>query len=257
MTILVSILDDIATVTLNRPEKRNAMDGLFVTELSDVLNKIANNESARVLIVNANGEHFCAGADIGWMQKLAQSSSEENHQDALQLAGLMQLIYRFPIPVIALVHGATLGGGLGLLAACDIAVAANNASFGFSEVKMGITPSVISPYILAAIGERATRYYFLTAERFGAEEAHRLGLVHRIVALDALTSTGLMIAQALLKNSSSALSEAKRLIQHVSRQEITDELIQFTAGHLSQIRKTTHAQEGLQAFLEKRLPKWS
>jgi methylglutaconyl-CoA hydratase len=257
MIILVSILDGIATVTLNRPEKRNAMDGLFVAELSDALTKIANDKSARVLIVNANGEHFCAGADIGWMQKIAQSSPEENRHDALQLAALMQMIYCFPLPVIALVHGAALGGGLGLLAACDIAIAANNASFGFSEVKMGITPSVISPYILAAIGERAARYYFLTAERFGAEEAHRLGLVHRVVAVDALPSTGLMIAQELLKNSSSALSEAKRLIQHVSRQEITDELIEFTADHLSRLRKTRHAHEGLQAFLEKRPPEWS
>ena len=151
---------------------------------------------------------FVRGADIDWMQKIAQSSPEENRQDAQNLATLMQMIYHFPKPVIVLAHGATLGGGLGLLTACDIAIAANNASFGFSEVRIGLTPSVISPYVLAAIGERAARYYFLTAERFGVEEAHRLGLIHRVVDEEGLKSTGLMIAGELLKNSSIAILEA-------------------------------------------------
>jgi methylglutaconyl-CoA hydratase len=257
MAILVSILDGIATITLNRPEKRNAMDGFLIQELCDALTQIAVEENARVLILNGNGEHFCAGADIDWMQKIAQGSAEENRQDAHQLATLMQMIYRFPKPVIVLAHGATLGGGLGLLAACDIAVAANNASFGFSEVRIGLTPSVISPYVLAAIGERAARYYFLTAERFGADEAHRLGLVHRVVDAEALACTGLMIAGELLKNSSLAILEAKRLIRHVSRHDLNDDLTQFTADHLAKLRATPEAREGLQAFLEKRVPKWS
>jgi methylglutaconyl-CoA hydratase len=257
MAILVSIPQDIVTITLNRPEKRNAMDGFLVQELTDALTKIAAEKKVRVLILNANGENFCAGADIQWMQQIAQGSDENNKADALQLAALMRMIYRFPKPVIVLAHGATLGGGLGLLAASDIAIAADNASFSFSEVKMGITPSVISPYVLAAIGERAARYYFLTAERFGAEEAQRLGLVHRVVHAEALQSTGIQLAETILKNSSSACSEAKRLIQHVSHRELTDDLMHFTADHLATLRTSAEAREGLQAFIEKRLPKWS
>ena len=233
------------------------MDGSLIQALCDTLKNIANDKQVRVLILNGSGEHFCAGADIDWMQKIAQSPEKENREDARQLATLMKMIYRFPKPVIVLAHGATLGGGLGLLAAADIAVAANNASFGFSEVKIGITPSVISPYILAAIGERAARYYFLTAERFQAAEAHRLGLVHKVVDVAALHSTGLMIAEELLKNSPTALSEAKHLIQHVSHHELTDDLIQFTADHLARLRTSKDAREGLQAFLEKRAPNWS
>jgi methylglutaconyl-CoA hydratase len=257
MTIAVSVQEGIATVTLDRPEKRNAMNAALIHDLAETLKKLASEKDVRVLILNGNGEHFCAGADIDGMRKIAESSDGDNRQDARQLAMLMQMIYRFPKPVIALAHGATLGGGLGLVAAADIAIAANNASFGFSEVKIGIVPSVISPYVLAAIGERAARYYFLTAERFHATEAHRLGLVHQVVDPSALFSTALTVAGLLLKNSPAAIKEAKFLIQHVSHHELTDDLIQFTADHLAKMRKTPDAREGLQAFLDKRAPEWS
>jgi methylglutaconyl-CoA hydratase len=169
----------------------------------------------------------------------------------------MNAIYRFPKPVIALAHGATLGGGLGLVAACDIAIAANNASFTVSEVKMGIVPSVVSPYVIRAIGERAARYYFMTAARFDANEAHRIGFVHQVVDLAALDSAGVAMANDILKHSRTAVSEAKHLIQQVSGEIISEEVIHFTAGHLAAMRTTDDAREGLQAFLEKRAPIWS
>lgn len=247
----------ITTLTLNRPDKRNAMDGEFVRELLKALEHIAVDTETRVLIINGNGEHFCAGADIQWMQKIATGSYNENYDDAQMIADLMYQLYTFVKPVIVLAHGTTVGGGLGLLAAADIAIAAKEASFGFAEVKIGITPSTISPYVLAAIGERAARYYFLTGERFGADEAHRLGLIHQVTTTDALLSTGLSIATVLLQNSPAALKAAKQLLRQVAKEKITPELAQKTAEHLANLRSSHEAQEGLRAFLEKRAPAWA
>ncbi|MDR3477298.1 MAG: enoyl-CoA hydratase-related protein [Gammaproteobacteria bacterium] len=255
--ILVTMTEGIATITLNKPEKRNAMDGVLVANLMSVLAEIATNKNIGVIILRANGEHFCAGADIAWMQKIATAPEADNQADALQLAKLMYAIYTYPKPVIVLAHGATLGGGLGLVAACDIAIAANNASFAFSEVKIGIVPSVVSPYVIKAMGERAARYYFLTAARFGADEAHRIGFVHQVVDPQALNSVGVTIANEILKHSRSAVSEAKRLIQTVASEKVSDDLIRYTAEHLATMRTTADAREGLQAFLEKRMPTWS
>jgi methylglutaconyl-CoA hydratase len=255
--LLVSEIDGIATITLNRPQKRNAMDGLLIRELTDILAELAQHPKTRVLILTANGEHFCAGADISWMKKAASGANKDNLQDAEELAQLMYALRQFPKPTIALVHGATYGGGLGLIAASDIAIAASDSVFAFSEVKVGITPSVISPYIISAIGERATRYYFLTGKRFDADEAYRLGLIHEVVSPHVLMSTGLEVAKQLLNNSPSALTEVKRLIQEVAYKEISQPIIQFTAEHLAKMRMTPDAWEGLQAFLEKRKPDWS
>lgn len=255
--ILMSVQDNIATIIFDRVEKCNAMDGNFVSELGNVLTHCLLDKSVRVLIIKANGDHFCAGADIAWMQHMAESAQELNQNDAMQLAGLMHLIYLSPKPIITLVHGSTLGGGLGLLAASDIAIGASNASFSFSEVKIGITPSVISPYVIAAIGERAAHYYFLTAERFNAMEAQRLGLLHQVVDPEELDRAGLAKAHELVKHSRSALSEVKHLIHHVAKKEIAQELMQFTAEHLAEMRITQDAKEGVQSFLEKRAPNWS
>src|SRR5579885_3474108 len=209
--ISVSHTEHLAILTLNRPEKRNAIHGPMLKELLQALRTLSADEQTGVLLINANGEHFCAGADIAWMQKIASGSYEENYDDAQLLADLMYQLYSFPKATIGLAHGATLGGGLGLLSACDIAIAAKNASFGFSEVKIGITPSTISPYVIAAIGERAAHYYFLTGERFGAEEAYRIGLLHHVTENDALKSTGLMIANRILENNQQAVMAAKQL----------------------------------------------
>ena len=255
--IQVSVFDGIATITLDRPEKRNAMHGQMITALLRVLRSFADDNHVRVLLIHGNGEHFCAGADISWMQQIAAGTYSDNYDDAQLLADLMYALYSFAKPIIVLAHGATLGGGLGLVAACDIAIAAKNATFGFSEVKIGITPSTISPYVITAIGERAAHYYFLTGERFGTQEAHRIGLIHQFTEQDALLSTGLTLAKTILQNSPHALVAAKQLIRHVAKEKISAELAQKTAEHLANLRGSPDAQEGLNAFLEKRLPNWT
>lgn len=246
----------IVTIILDRPEKRNALNTEVIQEFIHCLKKIATDRDTRVVMIAGNGAHFCAGADIAHMQQIAQASREENIVDAKQLALLLQMLYTFPKPTIALAHGATMGGGLGILACCDIAIAANNSNFCFSEVKIGLTPSVISPYIVSAIGERATRYYFLTAEKFTAKDAQRIGLVQHIVADDQLIHFGTALAKEIVKNSPHALAEAKNLISIIAGEKISKELVSFTAEHLAGVRATEDAQEGLRAFLEKREPIW-
>src|SRR3990167_3643927 len=189
--ILVSYEDEISIITLNRPEKRNALDGTLLQAWQAILEDIASNKKIRVVILKGNGAHFCAGADIAAMQKIAKCSEDENVQDAMQLANLLKTIYTFPKPVVALVQGAVMGGGLGVIACCDIVIAADNAAFCFSEAKMGLTPSVISPYIIPLIGERAARYYYLTAEKFAVQQALELKLIQQIVTPVKLYATGL------------------------------------------------------------------
>jgi methylglutaconyl-CoA hydratase len=253
--INISQADHISTITLNRPEKRNAMHGPLIAEVIHALKRFAADTS-RILIINGNGDHFCAGGDIGWMQKMAAGSSGENDDDAQLLAEMLYQLYYFPKPTIVLAQGAILGGGLGLLAAADIAIAAKNAKFGLPEVKIGLTPSMISPYVIAAMGERLAHYYFLTGEQFDANEAYRIGLVHQMAEPEALESVGIALAQTLLKNSPQALRAAKELIRFVAKQNISEELAQKTSEHLAGLRATAEAQEGLKSFLEKRKPDW-
>jgi len=247
--------NEIATLTLNRPDKRNAMHGPMIMECQQALKSLASDTS-RVLLITGQGENFCAGGDIGWMQKIAVGSQADNYNDAELLADLLYQLYTFPKPTIVLAQGATLGGGLGLLSAADIAIAAKSASFGLPEVKIGLTPSMISPYVIASLGERFAHYYFLTGERFAADEAYRLGLVQKITADEDLQSVGRSLAETVLQNSPRALLAAKQLIRMVSSQKITAELAQKTSEHLAELRATREAQEGLQAFLEKRKPRW-
>jgi len=252
-SILVTKPDpSICLLTLNRPEKRNALNGPMIQEWMQALQKIADDASIHVVILNGNGEHFCAGADMAWMQKMAQASHEENVNDALQLARLLERIYTFPKPIIGLVHGAVMGGGLGVIACCDMVIAASNSVFCFPETKIGLTPSVISPYILSVMGERSARYYFLTAESFDSHIATKLKLVQQIAPLEKLFDTGLMLAKNILKNSPHALFEAKKITRHA----VSEEKIKMTAEHLASMRTSRDAQEGLNAFLEKRSPVW-
>lgn len=255
--MLVEKANHVATITLNRPEKRNALHAPLIQEIISALSLLAHDDETRVLILRGNGDHFCAGGDIAWMQHIASASPDENYKDAQILADLLFQLYSFPKPTMVLAHGATVGGGLGILSACDIAIAAQGASFALPEVKLGITPSMISPYVIAAIGERAAHYYFLTGEKFQEEEALRLGLIHRVCALDALNSVGAMLAQTLLKNSPAALKSAKQLIRHVAHEKVNEALSQKTAEHLANLRATAEGQEGLHAFLEKREPNWT
>lgn len=255
--ILISQSEGIATLTLNRPDKRNAMNAELIRALAQALQHCADDKTVRVVMITGNGEHFCAGADIAWMQKIAVASQDENYDDAQLLADLMYQLHHFPKPTLVLAQGTTLGGGLGLLSACDIALAAENAIFGFSEVKIGIAPSIVSPYVIAAIGERVARYYFLTGERFDAKNAYRIGLVHQVTKADHLLATGKALAHTLLENSPHAMEAVKQLIRYVTAHDITEDLSQKTAQHLAEMRATTEAQEGLKAFLEKRKPKWN
>lgn len=247
----------IATITLNRPELHNAFDDVLIKNLTQELKRLESDSKVGVILLVANGKSFSAGADLNWMRRMANYSMEENVRDAMALANLMQALNQLKKPTIALVQGAAFGGGVGLVACCDIAIASEQASFCLSEVKIGLIPAVISPYVIAAIGERAARRYFLSAERFDVKEAHRLGLVHEVVAGDKLMETGQQFAENLLKNSPQAMQKTKQLIARVSRSEIDSALIQETVNAIAEVRVSKEGQEGLTAFLEKRDPSWS
>ncbi|HVY54002.1 MAG TPA: enoyl-CoA hydratase-related protein, partial [Gammaproteobacteria bacterium] len=228
----------------------------LIKKMLDVFIKFQSDEDVRVVVLKGNGDHFCAGADIDWMLKLSQSSFELSRDDARNFACLLSQMYLFPKPIITLVQGSVLGGGLGLLACSDIVIAAHEASFCFSEVKIGLVPAVISPYIISILGEHKARYYFLTAERFNAAEAYQIGLVHRLVAAEDLLPTYQSIVKMLLNNSPGALREVKRMLPLIASQDISPELAEKTAEIYAKMRTSTQAREGLSAFLEKRSPLW-
>lgn len=246
----------IATITLNRPEIHNAFDDEIICELTLVLDEIQSNANVRVVILRAEGKSFSAGADLRWMLRMADYTNEENKADAVQLAVLMDKLNHLNKPTIARVQGAAFGGGVGLVACCDMVVASDRALFCLSEVRLGLIPAVISPYVVAAIGERASRRYFLTAERFNAEEALRLELVHEVVNEDQLDVTVDSLIHHLLKGGPEALANAKELIFAVSRQPTSDEVIDDTAERITARRASTEGKEGLNAFLKKRTPEW-
>ena len=247
----------VAQLTLNRPKVHNAFDEHVIGDLINALTELNNNQQVRVLILNSNGKNFSAGADLNWMRSMANKNLEENLADAGQLAELMRKLDTFSKPTIAQVQGAAFGGALGLIACCDITVATQKASFCLSEVKIGLIPAAISPYVIRAIGEKASRRLFLTAERFFAPVAHQLGLIDILVddnhALPAAIETQVAM---LLNNSPAAMTAAKDLIKAVAEKPITKEVIDDTSRRIAQIRVSEEGQEGLTAFLEKRQPGW-
>ena len=251
------IKDGIATLRMNRPDVHNAFDDALIAALTVELRRLDQLPQARVIVLAANGKSFSAGADLGWMQRMAKYSREENLRDATALADLMRTLDGVKKPTVARVQGAAFGGGVGLVACCDIAVASTQAAFSLSEVRLGLIPSVISPYVIAAIGERQARRYFLTAERFDAMEARRIGLVHEVVDGAALDEAVGSIAGHLLKGGPQALSAAKKLIADVGRRPMDDALCAETARRIAAIRVESEGQEGLAAFLQKRKPSWS
>lgn len=244
-------------LTLNRPKERNALNTDLIKTLQTALTTDAADPAIRTIILNGAGDHFCAGADIKHMLALSQATHQENVDDATQLATLLWQLYTYPKPIISLCHGATLGGGMGLLAVSDIVIATTSAMFGFSEVKLGIMPAIISPYILRAIGVRAMRRYFLTGERFAASTAEKLGLVHLIENDTDLLASGIRYADTLLQNGPCAIKAIKQLTTHVDTQPLTESYALSMAEQLASIRKTNEAQEGFHAFLEKRAPNWN
>jgi len=245
----------VTVITLNRPEQYNAMDRAFMDELTLGIKSLSSN--TRVLVIDANGRHFCAGADINWMKASTSLSVAQNRDDAMALSNMLDTLNTFHRPVIARVHGAALGGGTGLACCCDIVVACESAQFAFSEVKLGIIPATISPYALAAIGPRAARRYFITGERMDALEAYRLGLVHHVCSTDNLDTRVEEIVSAILDASPAAQKNVKSLIAEVAGRPVDTALRESLSEQLATIRTTDEAQEGLSAFLEKRPAQWT
>jgi len=234
----------------------HAFDDGMIAELIELLGQLEQDDRVRVLVLRAAGKSFSAGADLNWMRRMADYDLAQNTDDAMQLAELMRRLNCFPKPTIALVQGAAYGGGVGLIACCDIAIASKQALFCLSEVKLGLIPAVISPYVIEAIGARAARRFMLTAERFSAEQACRLGLVHQVVEAQELDKTLDSMLEFLLAAGPAAQAAAKDLIRAVSNQPIDSDIIQNCAQRIARIRATSEAREGLDAFLEKRKPNW-
>lgn len=246
----------VARLTLNRPEIHNAFDDDLIARLTDALRQVEADPAVRAVVLASSGKSFSAGADLNWMKRMAGYSEAENLADARALAEMLRTLNRLAKPTVALVQGAAFGGGVGLVACCDIAVAATPARFALTEVRLGILPAVISPYVVAAIGERAARRYLLTAERFDAVEAQRIGLVHAVVEPEQLEATGAALLGELAKAGPLALGETKDLIFRVSRGPVDAAMIEDTAGRITRIRASAEGREGIGAFLDKRPPAW-
>ena len=246
----------IATVTLNRPEVRNAFNDESITALTEAFTLLGVNDAVRVIVLAAAGPGFCAGADLNWMRRMAEYSRDENLADAAKLAEMLRVLYTCPKPTVARVQGDVFAGGMGLVAACDIAVSVDTASYCLSEVRLGLIPATIGPYVVRAMGPRAAHRYALTAERFSAAEALRIGFVHEVVAADALDAKLGEITSALANAGPAAVRASKRLVQDVAEREIDAALIARTVEGIADIRASAEGREGIQAFLQKRKPAW-
>lgn len=246
----------IATIWMNRPERHNAFDETLIMELTAACQALEADDAVRVVVLAGRGKSFSAGADLNWMQRAAGYTVEQNFTDARQLAVMLRTLAELRQPTVARIHGAALGGGLGLAAACDICVASTSASFATSEVRFGLIPATIGPYVLRAIGARQASRYFLTAERISARRAWELGLVHELVEPEALDAKVRDIVDALRAGGPHSQAAAKDLIRAVADRPVDDALVQDTARRIAHIRATSEAKEGLSAFLEKRPPNW-
>lgn len=244
----------VTTLTINRPERNNAFDDTLIEELIEALDKIERDDSIRVLLLRASGKHFCAGADLNWMRRMADFSADENRADALHLANLLDRLNRLTRPVVAVIQGAAYGGGVGLAACADIVLAYDKAVFCLSEVRLGLVPATIGPYVVNAIGPRAARRYMLSAEKFDAVEAQRIGLVHEVAAPTEIEMMLPRILDALLHGGPEAQAVAKSLIAQIAPLE--DGLITKTADIIAERRASAEGREGVKAFFEKRKPKW-
>jgi methylglutaconyl-CoA hydratase len=247
----------VARVALSREGVHNAFDEGLIAELTTGLRALATDPAVRVVVLSGKGASFCAGADIDWMRRMAHYHYDQNLADAHVLAAMLATLANLAKPVIARVHGAAYGGGVGLVACCDIAVGTPRATFALSEVRLGLIPSTVGPYVVRAIGARAAHRYFLTGERFAADEALRLGLLHEVVAEDALDARVDAIVDALLRSGPAAQSAAKELLRAIARGPIDDALIADTARRIADVRASPEAREGLAAFLDKRTPAWA
>lgn len=245
-----------ATITLTQPEVRNAFSDEVIAEITAAFREVGAREDVRAVVLAAEGPAFCAGANLNWMRRMADYTRGENLADAGKLAEMLRVIYECEKPTIARVQGDAYAGGMGLVAACDMAVAADTAGFCLSEVKIGLIPATISPYVIRAMGARAAHRYFLTAERFDAQEALRIGFVHEVVAPDQLDARVDALVKALASGSPNAMRAAKRLVLQVAGREIDAGLIAATVEGIADIRASSEGREGVQSFLQKRKPSW-
>ena len=246
----------VTTITLNRPDKHNAFNEDFIAELSQALDDVRKDEDCKAMVLRANGKNFCAGADLDWMKRTAGYTRAQNLEDANALAELLHKLNFLPAPTIARVQGAAMGGGGGLVACCDITLAAHDAVFAFSEVKLGLVPATISPYVIRAIGEKQARRYFQTAERVDAGRARELGLVSEIMDARELDDAVEKTIGLILTNSPAAVRATKQQVFDVAGKRITREIMQQTSARIADLRASEEGKEGLAAFLEKRKPAW-
>ena len=246
----------VVTVWMNRAELHNAFNTDVIAELQQCFEHLNQRDDIRVVILAGRGKSFSAGADLNWMKQAGLASTEDNHADALRLARMLHSLATLKQPTIARVHGIAFGGGMGLASACDICIASTDAKFATSEVRLGLAPSTISPYVIRAIGARQASRYFLTAERIDAENAKHIGLVHEVTSPEQLDVKVTELVNALLLGAPEAQTASKALIRLVSHQDVTDDLLQQTAQHIAQIRQGTEAKQGLSAFLDKQRPAW-
>ncbi|MDO8278623.1 MAG: enoyl-CoA hydratase/isomerase family protein [Burkholderiaceae bacterium] len=246
----------VATLTLNRPDMRNAFNEEVIAELSQAFTELGSREDVRCIVLAARGAAYCAGADLNWMRRMADYSHAENLADGGQLGAMLFAIHECPKPTIAKVQGDVYAGGTGLVAACDIAVSVDTAHYCLSEVRLGLVPATISPYVIRAMGERAAHRYFLTAERFDAQEALRIGFVHEVVPADRLDASVAALTKALVNAGPHAVRVCKKLVHDVAGQPLSSELIGMTVNLIADIRASEEGREGVQSFLQKRQPAW-
>jgi methylglutaconyl-CoA hydratase len=255
-TLEVETAHRVAVIWMTREKVRNAFNETMIAELTQAFRALGDDAGVRAIVLAAQGPAFCAGADLDWMRRMSAYSLDENRRDARLLADMLHTIHDCPKPTLARVHGDAYAGGMGLVAACDVAVASFNAGFCLSETRLGLIPATIGPYVVRAMGEQTARRYFLTAEKFDASEAFRIGLVHEICPPDELDAKVNMILGALMTTGAQAVAEAKRLVRDVAGRPIDDALVAETAERIARIRASDEGREGIASFLGKRKPRW-
>lgn len=254
-TIIYERREQVVWVTLNRPEVHNAFNVEMIEEMTEVVHRVKEDGAVRIVVLTGSGKSFCAGADLNWLREIVHYSFKQNLEESRALADVLHQLYALPKPTIAMVNGAAIGGGTGFLSACDIAVAAEEAVFGLSEVKIGLVPAAISPYVLRKIGESKAREYFLTGKRISAKKAYEIGLVNEVVSLEKLNESVDRLIENLLTSGPEAMAGCKELIMRTSNARIED-VKEFTANMIAGLRVSKEGQEGMASFLEKRKPNW-
>jgi methylglutaconyl-CoA hydratase len=255
-TIRYTVNESLATITFSRPEIHNAFNDIMIDELSAALADVGKKKTVRVVVITGEGKSFCAGADLNWMRRVKDYSYEENRKESIKLAELFETIYTLPVPTIAKVNGAAIGGGTGFVAVCDLAIASERAKFSFSEVKLGLVPACISPYVVRKVGEGPCREFFLTGERLSAEKALKYGLVNQVVPVDRLDEAVAGMCRQLHSSGPDALATCKELLQRVPQMSLEEARV-YTAEVIASLRVSAEGQEGMTSFLNKRKPKWS